>query len=84
MGELRKSVYVTIGNLSFCVLYLTGIHFGGELQHDGDVGQQKIKWRPVKTREIGGVTLSDVLYVMEVSICVKRPYCRFYTQEPGN
>ena len=84
MGELRKSVYVTIGNPSFCLLYLTGIHFRGELQHDGGVGQQKINWRPIRTREIGGVTLSDVLYVMEVSICVKRPYCWFYTEGPGN
>ena len=30
-------VYVTIGNLAFCLaLYLTGIHFRGELQHVGD------------------------------------------------
>ena len=30
-------VYVTIGNLAFCLaLYLTGVHFRGELQHVGD------------------------------------------------
>ena len=28
-----------------------------------DVSQQKIKCRPIRTREIGGVSLSDVLYV---------------------
>ena len=32
------------------------------LQHGGDVSQQKIKCQPIRTREIGGVTLSDVLY----------------------
>ena len=32
--------YVTIGNSAFClVLYLTGVHFRGELQHVGHVGE---------------------------------------------
>ena len=54
---------MTIGNPAFCLfLYLTGVHFRGELQHGGDVSQQKIKCRPIRTREIGGVSLSDVLY----------------------
>ena len=44
-------------------LYLTGIHFRGELQHGGDVSQQKVKCRPIRTREIGATTLSDILYV---------------------
>ena len=36
--------YVTIGNPAFCLaLYLTGVHFRGELQHVGDVSEQKIK-----------------------------------------
>ena len=43
-------------------LYLTGVHFREALQHGGDVSQQKIKWRTIRTREIGGVSLSDVLY----------------------
>ena len=31
-----------IGNPAFClVLYLTGVHFRGELQHVGHVGLQK-------------------------------------------
>ena len=55
---------MTIGNSAFYLfLYLTGVHFRGELQHVGDIIQQKIKCQPIRTREIGGVTLSDVLYV---------------------
>ena len=35
-------VYVPIRNLAFCLaLYLTGIHFRVELQHDGDVLNKK-------------------------------------------
>ena len=35
---------VTIGNPAFCLfLYLTGVHFRGELQHVGDVSQQKLE-----------------------------------------
>ena len=55
---------MTIENPAFCLfLYLTGVHFRGELKHGGDVSQQKIKCRPIRTREIGGVSLTDVLYV---------------------
>ena len=33
---------MTIGNPDFCLfLYLSGVHFRGELQHDGDVSEQK-------------------------------------------
>ena len=61
---LEESVYVTVKHPAFCLfLYLTGVHFLGELQHGGDVSQQKIKCRPIRTREIGGISLSDVLYV---------------------
>ena len=57
---------MAIANPAFCLfLYLTGAHFRGELQHGRDVSQQKIKYRPIRTREIGGVTLSDVLYAKE-------------------
>ena len=53
-----------IGNPAFCLfLYLTGVHFRDELQHGGDVSECKIKYRLIRTREIGGVSLSDVLYV---------------------
>ena len=59
-----EGVCVTIGNPAFCLfLYLTGVHFRGKLQHIGYVSPQKIKCRPIRTREIGGVTLSDILYV---------------------
>ena len=34
----KEGVSVTIGNPAFCLgLYLTGVHFRGELQHIGDV-----------------------------------------------
>ena len=53
-----------IGNPAFCMfLYLTGVHFRGELQHGGDVSQQKLKCQSIRTREIDGILLSDVLYV---------------------
>ena len=36
--------YMTIGNPAFCLfVYLIGIHFRGDLQHVGDVSEQKIK-----------------------------------------
>ena len=52
------------GNPAFCfALYLTGIHFRGELQHFGGVSEQKFKCRPIRTREAGGARLSETLYV---------------------
>ena len=51
---------MTIGNPAFCLgLYLTGVHFRVDLQHVGDVSEQKIKCWPIRIREIGGVRLSD-------------------------
>ena len=39
-----EGVYVKIGNPAFWLfLYLTDVHFRRELQHGGDVSQQKIK-----------------------------------------
>ena len=59
-----EGVYVKIGNLAFSLfLYLTGVQFRDELQHGGDVSEWKSKYRPIRTREIGGVSLLDVLYV---------------------
>ena len=58
-------MYETIGNPSFClVLYLTGVYFRGTLQHVGHVGGQKIKYRPIRTREIGSVRLQEELYAL--------------------
>ena len=58
------SEVVAIGNPAFCLaLYLTGVHFRGELQHVGDVGGQKIKCRPIRAREIGGARLQEKLCV---------------------
>ena len=51
-------VRVTIGNPALrLALYLTGVHFRAELQHFGDVSEQKIKYRSIRTREMGGVRL---------------------------
>ena len=42
MKELEV-VYVTFGNPAFCLfLYLIRVHFRSELQHIGDVSEQKI------------------------------------------
>ena len=61
---IEQVVYMTIGNQAFFLfLYFTGAHFWGELQHVGDVSQQNIKCGPIRTPEIGGVSLLDVLYV---------------------
>ena len=59
---MSNRVFVAIGNPAFYFLCLTGVHFRGKLQHSGDINQQKIKCGPIRTREIGGVSLSDVLY----------------------
>ena len=58
---------MTIENPVFCLLLnLTGLHFQGELKHGGDASQQKITCRLIRTREIDGVLLSDVLFVMKI------------------
>ena len=55
---------MAIGNPAFCLfLYLTGIHFRGESQQGGEVSECKIKCRPIRTPEIGGASLPDILYV---------------------
>ena len=55
--------YLTFGNPAFCLaLYLTGVHFRRELQHVGDISEQKIKCRPISTWEIGGARLQDKLH----------------------
>ena len=60
-----EDVYLTIVHPALCLfLYLTGVHFRGNLQHGGDVIQQKTKCRPIRTLEIGGGSLLDVLYVI--------------------
>ena len=63
-GNLQTNCCNLLLNSAFCLaLYLIVVHFRGELQHVDDVSEQKAKCRPIKTREIGGATLSDVLYV---------------------
>ena len=69
ISHYLEGVYVTIENPAFCLfLNLTGLHFRGELKHVGDVSQQKIICRLIRTREIDGVLLSDVLFVMKIII----------------
>ena len=51
---------MTIRSPTFCLfLYFTGVNFRDELQHGDHVSQQKIKCRQIRTRESGGVSLSD-------------------------
>ena len=60
---------MTIGNSALCLaLYLTGVHFRGELKDAGQGVEQKIKCRPIRTREIAGARLYDELYVRYLSI----------------
>ena len=59
--------YVTIRIPAFCLaFYLASAHFGGELQHFGHMGEQKIKRWPIRTQEITGVKLQDQLYDYKV------------------
>ena len=47
--EILEFVYVAIGNPAFCLfLYLSGVHFRGELQQVGDASEQKIKFWPIR------------------------------------
>ena len=58
-----EGVSVKIGNPDFYLaLHITGVHFQGELKHVGVVSEQKCKYRPIRTREIGGIRLSEALY----------------------
>ena len=70
---MYEGLHVTIGNPAFCLFfYFSGVHFRGELQHVGDVSQQKIKFRTIIAQELGGVTLSDVLW--GTTCCNFQPY----------
>ena len=56
-------MYITVRTLAFCLtVSLTGVHFRGKLQYVSHVGGQKIKCRPIRTREIGGARLQEELY----------------------
>ena len=66
LETVLEVAYVTIGNTAFFLaLYLTGVHFRGELQHVGYVGGHKFKCQPIRIQEIGGVRLQEELYVYE-------------------
>ena len=71
---MYEVVYVTIGNPAFCLpLNLTGVHFWDELQHFGDVNEPETKYRPIRTREIGGTRLSEELYAIYNLLVDTRP-----------
>ena len=74
-----EDVYVAVGNPALCLtLYLTGVHFRGELQHVGHGDEQKIKYSPIRTQEIAGVRLQEELYVTEHLwwLLLKKDVCR--------
>ena len=49
---------MTIGNPAFSLaLNLTDVHFRGELQLVRGVSEHKIRYQPMRTREIGAVRL---------------------------
>ena len=55
---------MTITSPVFClVLNLTDVHFQGELEHFSHVGEQKIKCRPIRTRELADIRFQDKPYV---------------------
>ena len=62
MGHFRLSIYQSDVQLFYLNFHLTGVHFPSELQNTGDVGKQKIKYGPIKTREITHIRLSEELY----------------------
>ena len=74
-----------IGNQAFCLfLYLTDLHFQGELQHVDDASLQKIKFRPIITREIGGASLSYVVYACSlIHIILVSQYLPVQTHHNG-
>ena len=78
-ATILEGVYVTIGNPAFFLfIYLTAVHFRGKLQHGGDVSKQKIKCRPIRTRGIVRVSLSDVLYVLQVAFIARDERCEVF------
>ena len=59
--ETRKRLFFS--TFSICMTVpLTGIHFRGELQHAGDVREQKLKHGLFRTREITDIRLLHELY----------------------
>ena len=75
---------MTVGNLAFCLaLYLTGVHFQGELQHVGHVCKQKIKCQPIKTRKMAGVRLQDELYAKDPNKAIPRRTSTRYLNTTG-
>ena len=54
----HEVVYLTTGNPAFYLaLYLTRVHFRDELEHVGDVSEQKIKYRFAVLHILSNLTL---------------------------
>ena len=71
---------IWLQNPAFCLaLYLTGVHFQGELQHFGPMGRQKIKCLPIRTWEIAGVRLQDK-YMVDDTLRTTLTLVNFYLQ----
>lgn len=49
---LSLEVPLKFSKLFASIFALTGVHFGGELRHVGHVGDQKIKYGPIRNWEI--------------------------------
>ena len=49
---LSLEVPLKFSKLFASIYALTGVHFGGELRHVGHVGDQKIKYGPIRNWEI--------------------------------
>ena len=61
--KMEEGVYMRIGNPAFCFfLYLTGVHFRTNYSTVVTSVSKKSKCRPIRTREMGVVSLSDLLY----------------------
>ena len=65
-------VCVVYWYLGFCLtFYLTGIHFWGTLQQDGDVIEQKLKYGPIRTLEITDIRLLHEFYFLQPKVLSK-------------
>ena len=46
--------------------YLTGVHLRGDLQQVGHMVEQKIKCRPIRSREIAEIRMQDELFADKI------------------
>ena len=68
-------VYVTIGDPAFCLaLYLSGVPFRGKLQLGYYVGEQKVKFKPMSSRNAWSLIVrrTKCVYIYQ-NTCFPRP-----------